>query len=133
MAASSLPDPGPRPSSGRIGLFNAVIAIHRQLRHSLPAYSAEDGKATYNNSCTYCHGADGNGNSVSDQFWKMKIPRMTSDYVQKKSDADLTEVILNGKRKMPAAMLGKPETQHRTKVTAEQVPSLIAYIRTLKK
>jgi cytochrome c5 len=102
------------------------------LALSAPAYSAEGGKATYDNSCTYCHGADGTGNPVSDQYWKMKIPRLVSDYVQKMSDADLTNVILNGKRKMPAAMMGKPETQHRTKVGAEQIPSLIAYIRTLK-
>jgi mono/diheme cytochrome c family protein len=116
--------------SARLATGLAVAAF---LALSVPAYSAEDGKATYDNSCTYCHGADGNGNSASDQFWKMKIPRMTSDYIQKMSDADLKNVILNGKRKMPAAYVGKPETQHRTKVTAEQVPSLIAYIRTLKK
>ena len=33
---------------------------------------------------------------------------------------------------MPPAMMGGPETQHRTKVTAEQVPDLLLYIRSLK-
>ena len=69
---------------------------------------------------------------MADQFWKMRIPRLDRDYVQKKSDAELRDVILNGKRKMPPALVGKPETQHQTKVTPEQVPDLIAYIRTLK-
>jgi mono/diheme cytochrome c family protein len=96
-------------------------------------FAADAGKATYNDSCTYCHGAGGAGNPVADQFWKMRIPRIDGDNVQMKSDADLRDVILNGKRKMPPAMVGKPETQHRTKVTPEQVPDLIAYIRTLKR
>ncbi len=67
-----------------------------------------------------------------DDFWKMRIPRLNSDYVQSKSDAELRDIILNGKRKMPPAMAGKPETQHRTKITPDQVPALVAYVRTLK-
>ena len=67
-----------------------------------------------------------------DTFYKIRIPRLNSEYVQKKSDEELRHVILNGKRKMPAAMAGLPETQHRSKITPEQVPDLIAYVRTLK-
>lgn len=37
-----------------------------------------------------------------------------------------------GKRKMPAAMMGYPHTTNRTKVTAEQIPDLLAYIHSLK-
>jgi mono/diheme cytochrome c family protein len=91
------------------------------------------GKATYDNSCVHCHGEAGIGSPVADKFWKMTIPQLNSKYVQKKSDEELTVVILNGKRKMPPAMMGKPETEHRSKVTPEQVPDLIVYIRTLKK
>lgn len=91
-----------------------------------------EGKATYNDSCVHCHGAEGVGSAVMDGFWKMRIPRLNSDYVQKKPDAELSNIILNGKRKMPPAFVGSPETQHRSKVTADQVPDLIAYIRTLK-
>jgi mono/diheme cytochrome c family protein len=99
----------------------------------MPAYPAvADGKSTYDQSCAHCHG-DGNGNSVADQFWKMKIPRLASTYVQNKSDDELRQIILNGKRKMPAAMMGSPETAHRTKVSANQVPDLLLYIRTLKR
>jgi len=97
-----------------------------------PAFSAvSDGKSTYDQSCIHCHGASGKGNPVSDQFWKMRIPRLTSRYVQSKSDDELRLIILNGKRKMPPAMMGKPETAHRTKVSAGQIPDLLAYIRTL--
>jgi mono/diheme cytochrome c family protein len=101
---------------------------------STPAYSSGDaaGKATYESSCAKCHGEAGIGSSVSDKFWKMRIPRLNSEYVQKKSNEELTTVILNGKRKMPPAMAGSPETGHQTKVTAAQVPDLIVYIRSLK-
>jgi mono/diheme cytochrome c family protein len=109
------------------------IAIAAAFALSLSAASGADaGKATYNDSCVNCHGPEGAGSAVSDTFWKMKIPRLNSDYVQKKSDEELTEIILNGKRKMPPAMVGKPDSQHKTKVTPAQVPDLIAYIRTLK-
>lgn len=94
--------------------------------------ASDAGKATYDVSCIHCHGSEGQGSSVSDRFWKMRIPRLNSAYVQSKSDAELKDVILNGKRKMPPAMAGNPESQHQTKVVAEQVPELITYIRSLK-
>lgn len=103
------------------------------LTLATPAFAdVSAGKAIYDNSCIHCHGESGVGSSVMDSFWKMRIPRLNSDYVQKKPDAELRNVILNGKRKMPPAMSGSPETQHRSKITAEQVPDLVAYIRTLK-
>ena len=105
----------------------AVFAIVAPL-----SFASEAGKALYNNSCIQCHGAVGEGRAVMDTFYKIRIPRLNSEYVQKKSDEELRHVILNGKRKMPAAMAGLPETQHRSKITPEQVPDLIAYVRTLK-
>jgi mono/diheme cytochrome c family protein len=94
--------------------------------------ASDGGKALYDNSCVACHGPSGAGNPVMDKFYKLRIPRLSEEYVQKKSDNQLSDVILNGKRKMPAAMDGLPETQHRTKITAAQVPDLVIYIRTFK-
>jgi mono/diheme cytochrome c family protein len=99
-----------------------------------PAYSGADaGKAIYNNSCTHCHGPAGAGNSVQDTFWQIKIPRLDGEYVQKKSDDEIRNVILNGVRKMPAAVQGQPHTTTAVKVKPEEVPDLIAYLRSLKK
>ncbi len=101
---------------------------------STSAYSAEKASnGTYTASCFYCHGEAGSGNPVQDKYWNMRIPRLNSAYIQQKSDAELKEVILNGRRKMPAALMGAPHADNRTKVKAEQVPELIAYIRSLKK
>lgn len=110
------------------------ITIVAALALGMPAYSDMDaGKATFKESCVHCHGEEGAGNPVQDKFWRMRIPRLNEAYVQKKSDAELKNIILNGKRKMPAAMMGNPETAHRTKVQPEQVADLIAYVRSLKK
>jgi hypothetical protein len=47
----------------------------------------------------------------------------TSADVQKMSDADLTDIITNGRNKMPRYAALKPE----------EIKGLVAYIRTLKK
>ena len=49
-------------------------------------------EATFKAKCAMCHGADGKGKE------SMKTPDFTSADVQKKSDADLSGVITNGKR-----------------------------------
>ena len=119
-------------NSRSIGLVCGIAAA-AIFAFATPAYSGTDeGKAIYDQSCVHCHGAEGSGSPAMDKFWKMRIPRLNSDYVQKQSDDALQNVILNGKRKMPPAMTGNPEAAHRTKVTEQQVPDLISYIRTLK-
>jgi mono/diheme cytochrome c family protein len=101
---------------------------------STPAYSAADaGKATFNGSCIHCHGKNAAGNPSQDRYWKMRIPRLNEAYVQNKSDEELKNVIMNGIRKMPPALMGHPHAADRTKVKPEAVPDLIAYIRSLKK
>ncbi len=110
------------------------LTISATIALSAAAGSAvESGKTIFNNTCVHCHGSGGAGNLGQDQFWKMRIPRLTEDYVQKKSDQELSDVILNGRRKMPPVVQGKAHTQDAKKITPEQVPDLIAYIRTLKK
>jgi mono/diheme cytochrome c family protein len=74
-------------------------------------------EATFKSKCAMCHGADGKGKA------SMKTPDFTSADVQKKSDADLSGVITNGKGKMPA---------YKT-MTPDQVKDMVAFIRSLKK
>jgi mono/diheme cytochrome c family protein len=75
------------------------------------------GEATFKAKCAGCHGADGKGKAA------MKTGDLASADVQKKSDADLSGVITNGKAPMPA---------YKT-LTPEQVKDLVSYIRSLKK
>jgi mono/diheme cytochrome c family protein len=74
-------------------------------------------EATFKAKCAMCHGADGKGKA------SMKTPDFTSADVQKKSDADLSGIITNGKGKMPA---------YKT-MTPDQVKDMVAFIRSLKK
>jgi mono/diheme cytochrome c family protein len=73
--------------------------------------------ATFKTKCAGCHGADGKGKEA------LKTPDLASADVQKKSDADLSGIITNGKGTMPA---------YKT-MTTDQVKDMVAYIRSLKK
>ena len=85
---------------------------------SLPAKAdVAAAAATYKAKCAMCHGPDGKGKEA------MKTPDFASADVQKKSDADLSAVITNGKGKMPA---------YKT-MTPDQVKDMVAFVRSLKK
>jgi mono/diheme cytochrome c family protein len=76
------------------------------------------GEATYRSKCAMCHGADGKGKA------SMANTDLTAADVQKKSDADLSATITNGKPpKMPASK----------SLTPDQVKDLVSYVRSLKK
>lgn len=55
---------------------------------------------------------------------KLKIPDLHSADVQKKSDADLKGAIAKGQDKMPG---------YETKLSKEQIDSVVAFIRDLAK
>lgn len=81
---------------------------------------AQDASALFKSKCAGCHGADGTGSAMGK---KMGVHDFTSPEVQKMSDAELVDIITNGKNKMPKYGSLKPE----------EVKGLVAYIRTLKK
>lgn len=95
----------------------AILVLLTMLALPLASF-ADDAADIYKSKCAMCHGADGKG--------KMAGTRdLGSADVQKQSDADLTAVITKGK---PPKMPG-----YEGKLTADQIKSLVAYIRTLKK
>jgi cytochrome c6 len=81
---------------------------------------AQDASALFKSKCAACHGADGTGSAMGK---KLGAHDFTTDEVQKMTDAQLTDIITNGKNKMPKYATLKPE----------EVKGLVAYIRTLKK
>jgi cytochrome c6 len=97
--------------------FATLLAV--VLTFSLSVH-AQDSAALYKSKCAACHGADGTGSPMGK---KMGAHDFTSADVQKMSDADLTDIITNGKNKMPKYGSLKPE----------EIKGLVAYIRTLKK
>jgi cytochrome c6 len=102
-----------------IKVFSLAAAFAVVL--SLPlAAGAQDAAATYKSKCAGCHGPDGTGSKMGKV---MGAHDFTSADVQKMSDAELTDIITNGKNKMPKYGSLKPE----------EIKGLVAYIRTLKK
>jgi mono/diheme cytochrome c family protein len=95
----------------------AALAAVFVVPSSLRAQSAE---TVYQAKCAPCHGADGTGSPMGK---KMGAHDFTSADVQKMSDAELTDIIANGKNKMPKYSSLKPD----------EIKGLVAYIRTLKK
>lgn len=81
-----------------------------------------DAAKLFKDNCTLCHGADGSGNTAAGKA--MKAKDLKSDEVQKQTDDQLTEVISKGRGKMPA---------FGSKFSADQIKSLVAYIRGLAK
>ena len=82
---------------------------------------AQDVAATYKAKCAACHGSDGTGSAAGQ---KMGIRDFASPEVKAESDAQLAEVITNGKGKM--APCG-------TKLKDTEIEELVTYIRSLAK
>ena len=81
-----------------------------------------DGAALYKSKCALCHGPDGAGQTPMGK--NLKLRDLRSADVQKQTDAELVKWIADGKGKMPA---------YKSKMSAEEINTLVAFIRTLKK
>jgi len=97
----------------------ALLAASAVMFMTVPV-SAQDGSALFKSKCAACHGADGTGSAMGK---KMGVHDFTSADVQKMSDAELADIIKNGKGKMPKYGSLSPE----------EINGLVAYIRSLKK
>ena len=103
------------PLGKRLTVVVVALAI---LALPLASFAADAAADLYKSKCAMCHGPDGKGKMAGTKD-------LASAEVQKASDADLTAVITNGKPpKMP---------KFEGKLTADQIKSLVAYVRTFKK
>lgn len=81
-----------------------------------------DGAAVYKAKCAMCHGADGAGQTKTGKT--MKVKDLRSEAVQKLTDEEMTGIIADGKKKMPA---------YKAKLSAAEISELVKLIRTMKK
>jgi mono/diheme cytochrome c family protein len=101
----------------KVFILATALAVLLSLSLSAHAQSAAD---VFKSKCAGCHGADGTGSAMGK---KMGAHDFTTADVQGMSDAQLTDIITNGKNKMPKYASLKPE----------DIKGLVDYIRTLKK
>lgn len=89
---------------------------------STSVFAADSGADVFKAKCASCHGASGAGDTAMGK--SMKLKDLGSAEVQGQSDADLTNVIANGKKPMPG---------YKGKLTDDQISDVVKYLRTLKK
>lgn len=88
-----------------------------------PARPAQaDAEATYKAKCAGCHGADGAGSTAAGKA--MKVRDFHGPDVQKETDAELTDIVANGKNKMP---------KYADKLKDAEIKELVSYVRELGK
>jgi len=98
-----------------------ALGVATLFATTAPAALAQtDSKTQFVRMCSLCHGTDGRAQTSMGK--SLKAADLTSDAVQKKSDAELSTQIANGKGKMAAyeGILGK-----------QGVANMVKYVRTL--
>jgi mono/diheme cytochrome c family protein len=84
------------------------------------------GKALYEKYCVACHGPQGKGDGPAGRMLKPPAADFTSAASKKKSEADLTQIIENGK---PGTAMGPWKGQ----LSPPELGDLIGYFMTLRK
>jgi mono/diheme cytochrome c family protein len=89
----------------------------------VPAARAQGtAEATYKAKCAGCHGPDGSGSTPAGKA--MKVRDFHAPEVQKETDAEMADIISNGKNKMP---------KYADKLKDGEIKDLAAYVRGLGK
>jgi cytochrome c6 len=104
-------------------MFRASLVICAvAFAFSTWTFAADSGADVFKSKCASCHGADGKGDTSMGKA--MKVKDLSSDEVQKQSDADLTAIVEKGKKPMPG---------YEGKLTKEHIAEVVKYLRALKK
>jgi len=98
------------------GLMFFVVSIAR----ANPAPDRAADSATYRTKCATCHGPDGSGSAVGKS---MNVPDLRLPVVQKMSDAQLAQIISDGKGGMPP---------FKSSLNEDQIHSMVSYVRSLR-
>jgi mono/diheme cytochrome c family protein len=98
-----------------VGLTLFVVSIAR----ANPAPNSAVSTAMFRAKCAMCHGPDGAGSTVGKS---MNVPDLRSPAVQKLPDAQLAQIISDGKGGMPP---------FKNSLSEDQIHSLVSYVRSL--
>ena len=93
---------------------------------SAAAGDAAKGKPIFQSKCVTCHGPEGKGDGPLGQKLKPPAGNFTSDESKKKSEAELLDVIQNGKPKTSMVAWSK-------QLNEGEIQDVLAYVVTLRK
>jgi mono/diheme cytochrome c family protein len=100
-------------------LVGALLLLPVSIVRANPGPDSAAANATFRTKCAMCHGQDGAGSAVGKS---MNVPDLRSPVVQKTPDAELAQVISNGKGGMPA---------FKSSLSEDQIHDLVTHIRSL--
>ena len=95
---------------------------------AITAARADDAKATYDKTCSACHGAAGKGDGAAAKMLKPP-PQDFATALKGKSDADIAKVIKEGGK-----AVGKSPAMpaYGSKLSDDQIKGMVEYIKGLK-
>ena len=99
-----------------VGLALFVVSIVR----ADPGPDSATSSATFRTKCAMCHGQDGAGSEVGKS---MNVPDLRSSVVQKLPDAQLAQIISDGKGGMPP---------FKSSLSEAQIHELVSHVRSLR-
>lgn len=108
-------------SSILTGLIFGATGLPVSLLHANATQAGAAMATTFRTKCAMCHGPDGAGSEVGKS---MNVPDLRSQAVQALSDAELAEIISDGKNGMPS---------FKSSFSADQIQALVKYVRSLAK
>jgi mono/diheme cytochrome c family protein len=101
------------------GLVGALMFFPIAIVRANPGPDSAASSATFRTKCAMCHGQDGAGSAVGKS---MNVPDLRSPVVQKLPDAELAQVISDGKGGMPA---------FKGSLSEDQIHAIVTHIRSL--
>jgi mono/diheme cytochrome c family protein len=105
----------------KLPLVRTLSLVTAGLVLAVPSYAAEgSGANVFKAKCVTCHGQDGSGNTPVGK--SLQVADLRSQEVQKKSDAELTQSVSEGKGNMPA---------FKTILSEDEIHTVLKYVRTL--
>ena len=102
-------------------LIAGLTGFPISMVHANAAQASAAITATFRTKCAMCHGPDGGGSEVGKS---MNVPDLRSQAIQGLADAELAQVISNGKGGMPS---------FKNSIGADQIQALVKHVRALAK
>ena len=114
----------------QVGSVRGEVRTHKVMVGVPEPTATLTGQQIFERTCQVCHGANGAGNRAADEFFKFKLPRLNSAYVQEKSDDELRKIVLEGRRRMDPVRFQEADGA-RHGLPASAIDPVIAYVRSL--
>jgi cytochrome c6 len=103
-----------------IVLVAEIIFFSASVVRADTGQSSATARATFRTKCAMCHGPDGAGSEAGKS---LNVPDLRSDAVQKRSDAELAQVVSDGKGGMPP---------FKSSLSDAQIHAMVRYVRSLR-